>query len=270
VSAEQSFRTATHVLSLRAERLRFGAKLGAVAEMDPEIGATQMEREPARREDAQAPGERVRRRVGRLAVRAPLRPSLLALTRGALTDGGGPQPELEHAARRPAVPEVARAGRFGGIGEAVQHDLAIAQLARGRGGGGGHSANLEAAGVPDKRGGEHSDMTSGLSAERAARNESVFRDANERIERRLDELSLRDGRSPFLCECEDPLCAQPVRLTVEEYEAVRAHPRRFLVATAHSGAGTKTIERHDGFDVIEKLGTEGTVAAALDPRQHAT
>jgi hypothetical protein len=61
-----------------------------------------------------------------------------------------------------------------------------------------------------------------------------------------------------------------LRLTVEQYEAVRAHPRRFLVAGAHSVGDAKVIESHDDFDVIEKVGTEGAVAAALYPRQGAS
>ncbi|MBE2317660.1 hypothetical protein DVA67_016885 [Solirubrobacter sp. CPCC 204708] len=109
-------------------------------------------------------------------------------------------------------------------------------------------------------------MASQLSAERAARNESVFRNANERIEQRLGELSLLDGRSPFLCECEDPLCASPVRLSAEEYEAVRAHPQRFIVVPGH-GAGEAKVTRSEGYDIIEKHGAEGRVAADLDPRQ---
>lgn len=111
-------------------------------------------------------------------------------------------------------------------------------------------------------------MATEPSAERAARNASVFREANERIEQRLDELSERDGRSPFLCECEDPFCARVVRLTVEEYEAVRAHPRRFFVARPHVVTDAEVVERHAEHDVIEKHGTEGDVAAALDPRAH--
>ena len=111
-------------------------------------------------------------------------------------------------------------------------------------------------------------MATPLSAERAARNESVFRDANERIEQRLDELSLLEGRSPFLCECEDPLCAQPVRLTPRQYEAVRAHSRHFFVACGHAvGGETRVIERHDEYDVVEKRGAEGVIAEELDPRR---
>src|SRR4051812_42627643 len=114
--------------------------------------------------------------------------------------------------------------------------------------------------------GKYSDMA-GVSAERAARNESVFRDANERIEQRLEELSLSDGRSPFLCECEDPLCTRPVRLTAEEYEAVRAYPDRFIIATDHTVGDADVVTRRDEFHVVRKRGVEASVAAQLDPRR---
>jgi len=104
------------------------------------------------------------------------------------------------------------------------------------------------------------------SEERAAENESVFRDANERIEERLGELTVEDGRSPFLCECEDTACREVLRLTVEEYEAVRADPRRFIVAPGHPTTHAEIVERHDGFLVIEKLGEAGETAEELDPR----
>jgi hypothetical protein len=116
-----------------------------------------------------------------------------------------------------------------------------------------------------KRSGENSTMATKLSAERAAHNECVFRDANERIEQRLEELSSLEDRSPFLCECQDPLCVSPVWLTVEEYEAVRAHSTRFFVVRDHEDDG-EVIARRDGYDLIEKHGIEGGVAAALDPR----
>src|SRR3954466_16335844 len=107
----------------------------------------------------------------------------------------------------------------------------------------------------------------GLSAERAARNESVFRDANERIEQRLEELSLSDGRSPFLCECENPLCTRPVRLTSQEYEAVRAHPDRFIGAPDLTVEDADVIRRSDEFQVIQKRGAEAALAAELDGRR---
>jgi hypothetical protein len=110
-------------------------------------------------------------------------------------------------------------------------------------------------------------MASPLSAERAARNESVFRNANERIQQHLGELSLLEGRSPFLCECDDPLCAEPVRLTAQEYEAIRSHSRRFVLASGHSAGDATVVERNAKFVVIEKRGAEGSLAETLDPRQ---
>ena len=105
------------------------------------------------------------------------------------------------------------------------------------------------------------------TAERAARNESVFREANERIEQRLEDLSLEHGRSPFLCECEDEGCTEVLRLTLTEYEHVREHPRRFFVAPGHDGGSGEVVERHDRYVVVEKQGEAGEIAAELDPRR---
>jgi hypothetical protein len=57
-----------------------------------------------------------------------------------------------------------------------------------------------------------------------------------------------------------------VRLTAAEYEAVRAHPRRFVVAHEHSTTHATVIERHDDYMVVEKLGEAGETAEKLDPR----
>ena len=109
-------------------------------------------------------------------------------------------------------------------------------------------------------------MASDLSSERAARNEAVFRNANERIEERLEELSEVNGRSPFLCECHDPGCAEVIRLSRQEYEAVRAEPRRFVIAPGHGSGSARVIERREGYHVVEKHGREGAIAEDLDPR----
>ena len=108
----------------------------------------------------------------------------------------------------------------------------------------------------------------GLSAERAAENESIFRAANERVERQLDELTLEDGRSPFLCECEDLRCREIVRLTREEYESVRAEPNRFVIAAGHHFTHARVISDGNGHQVIEKTGAAGQVAENLDPRSN--
>jgi hypothetical protein len=95
------------------------------------------------------------------------------------------------------------------------------------------------------------------SVERAARNQVRFREANERIDERRRELGVGSARFPLLCECEREECTQIISVRPEEYEAVREHPRRFLVVEEHVGGGARVISRHGGFVVVEKEGREG-------------
>jgi hypothetical protein len=106
-----------------------------------------------------------------------------------------------------------------------------------------------------------------LSAERVARNDSVFRDANERISGAAREYGV-EGLLPFLCECAEPRCSQIVRLTGVEYEAVRASGIRFLNACGHEDRAqdTRVVERHERYEVHEKTGRAAEIAEELDPR----
>jgi hypothetical protein len=101
--------------------------------------------------------------------------------------------------------------------------------------------------------------------ERRARNEILFREANEEIRRVQNELSLVDGEMPFICECEDERCREVVRMTSAEYERIRAKSRNFAVAPGHD-AGT-IIARSERFHVSEKVGLEGELVEAADPRK---
>lgn len=104
------------------------------------------------------------------------------------------------------------------------------------------------------------------SEERAARNEAVFRDANEQIARKRGELEAVVGRTPFLCECDDERCTEVVRLTADEYELVRADGRQFLVAAGHRTLGVETDLGGDGWLCVRKEGLAGRVATETDPR----
>src|SRR4051794_4535684 len=92
-----------------------------------------------------------------------------------------------------------------------------------------------------------------LSVERAAKNEAAFRQANDELEQRRQELGIEGERFPFLCECDRLECTQVILVRPEEYEAARAHPRRFLVIEAHD-ADARVVSRHDGFVTVEKEG----------------
>jgi len=60
--------------------------------------------------------------------------------------------------------------------------------------------------------------------ERIAKNNAIFREANERIRARADEYEPPMERFPFICECAAPDCMQIIRLMPGEYGAVRANP----------------------------------------------
>jgi hypothetical protein len=104
------------------------------------------------------------------------------------------------------------------------------------------------------------------SAERAARNEAAFRDVNEQIEDKRRELAISDGRTPFLCECEEESCTTILRLSPAEYQAVRADPAHFALAIGHDFTQGRIVSQNDRYAVVEKVGTAGRVAAETDPR----
>ena len=102
------------------------------------------------------------------------------------------------------------------------------------------------------------------TAERRALNENVFREMNERLEQLGEEFG--DDIVEFLCECADPACAAPLSIPVSLYEAVRNHPRWFLVVPGHQREVERVVQEHPGCLVIEKLGEAGEVAEDTDPR----
>lgn len=91
--------------------------------------------------------------------------------------------------------------------------------------------------------------------ERIASNNLKFRDANQRIRSRTDELGADMDRIPFLCECPVEGCAEILHLTREEYADIREHPDRFMTAVGHEAAEAplgKVLARTDGYVVVEK------------------
>jgi ABC-type enterochelin transport system ATPase subunit len=103
-----------------------------------------------------------------------------------------------------------------------------------------------------------------LSRERIALNQSTFRQENERIEATAETMALL-GRVPFICECGDAECAEIVRLTLDEYEAVREHSRRFFNFPGHEAlsirAGAAVVVANQGeYVLVDKIGIAGDIA----------
>lgn len=109
-------------------------------------------------------------------------------------------------------------------------------------------------------------MSEDPRADRVSRNESVFRSVNERVE----DLAADVAAPPrFICECDRPDCTLPLeQVSVEEYERVRAHPRRFLVSPGHERPEfERVIDQGPGYLVVEKVGAAGETAEEKHPRQ---
>src|SRR2546421_11684457 len=101
---------------------------------------------------------------------------------------------------------------------------------------------------------------------RIAANEAIFREVNEGIARGQWPGEERAPAS-FRCECARLGCNALVELTIGEYEQVRAHPRRFLVATAHQLPDVETVvDERSGYLVVEKEEVAGREAEKSDPR----
>jgi hypothetical protein len=107
---------------------------------------------------------------------------------------------------------------------------------------------------------------------RAARNQSLFREVNERVEDIAKSSSLDGQQLDFICECAHTNCVERLVMTVTEYEALRRVPTHFAVAEGHEIPDVENIvERTDRYVVVAKLGVGGELAQQLDPRegQHA-
>lgn len=105
------------------------------------------------------------------------------------------------------------------------------------------------------------------TAERVARNDATFRDANEAIEQAAEDAQFEC--IPFICECADPRCTEIVVLTPADYEAVRAESTRFLVTPGHETNDEnhfRLVGDHGSYIVLEKTGEAAEVARKLDPR----
>src|SRR5215218_7280540 len=92
--------------------------------------------------------------------------------------------------------------------------------------------------------------------ERLAGNEALFREVNERVAEvatHFLELETREAPVDFTCECGRAECAEPIPMTVAEYEAIRAEPTHFAVVPGHEQPEIESIvERHPTYLVIEK------------------
>jgi hypothetical protein len=102
---------------------------------------------------------------------------------------------------------------------------------------------------------------------RAAQNQSLFREVNERIEGLNEGFGMILLMGEWVCECADETCVERMELTVEDYEAIRQHPNRFPVLPGHEQLDVEwVVEHHERYVIVSKLDKAGEVAREHDPR----
>ena len=90
--------------------------------------------------------------------------------------------------------------------------------------------------------------------DRAARNEEIYRNVNERIEDTARQHGF-DQELEFHCECADVECFETIEMRPEAYDRIAADPARFVVAPKHEDEELeKVIERTSRYLVVEKTG----------------
>jgi hypothetical protein len=102
------------------------------------------------------------------------------------------------------------------------------------------------------------------TAERVARNESLFREVNERIVGLEEQLGARQPDMEFIgfvCECSTVGCTTRVEANLGEYRMARERPTRFLVAPDHVDANhERVVTTNSRFAIVEKVGIAGEIA----------
>src|SRR5690348_15218105 len=94
---------------------------------------------------------------------------------------------------------------------------------------------------------------------RAGRNQSLFREVNERIE----ELSSgsAEAEAEYVCECLDLACVETIVMSHREYARIRRNPIEFFVCPGHEQPTVEDVVHRDmRWVIVRKVGA-GAVAA---------
>jgi hypothetical protein len=107
--------------------------------------------------------------------------------------------------------------------------------------------------------------------ERAATNQTLFREINERVKELHQGFSLVLPLGEWICECADDTCTDKVAMSANEYEAIRNDGARFFVAPSDEHVWydiERVTVRTANYWVVEKVGRSGAMAREADPRPH--
>lgn len=106
-----------------------------------------------------------------------------------------------------------------------------------------------------------------LQRERAARNQAVFREVNEKIDQLNVRLSDLNAASEYVCECLDLSCTELISIPHDEYARIRRDPTEFVIVPGHEQPHVEeVVHREPRWLVVRKQGVAGAVAAQLADR----
>ena len=105
--------------------------------------------------------------------------------------------------------------------------------------------------------------------QRAAQNQSLFREVNERVKDVNDSFHVFTSLSEWVCECANDECFERIEMSTREYEDVRRHSSRFFVFPGEQHVwpeAENVVERFANYWIVEKIELSAQLAEAHDPR----
>lgn len=107
--------------------------------------------------------------------------------------------------------------------------------------------------------------------ERAARNQSFFREVNERIAGLSHRFGDEERPNAYICECLNAGCSATIELLHDEYDRLRGQGDRFFVLPGHEDPAVEdVIETTPRYVVVEKVGVAREIAESANPRKAGT
>ncbi len=112
-------------------------------------------------------------------------------------------------------------------------------------------------------------MTQSASERRMVENEVVFREYNQRVQKKFDEIQrvatednqkhlipTEDPTFQFYCECADENCRQRIPLKLSQYNEIHKKKDRFVIVSGHEVKSIEhVIKKNSDFWIVEKFYT---------------
>lgn len=92
--------------------------------------------------------------------------------------------------------------------------------------------------------------------------QALRREVNQRIQA-LNEQFQAEELEVF-CECGRTGCSDRLKASASTYDALRRVPTHFLVKRGHVADEDRVVGEHDQFVIVEKFGSSGVEAVALE------